>query len=215
LATAFLQQIYSDTTLIRSRIQSVIDEGDIVYDVGNVFDAKRNRTMADLVESFNYSGPLGQDYESKQYNRFMEVLEIVKTDLKNYLDYIFINYIPSYTKLYENIKNCAGSIFVSDTHADTSMIFDIDKLLQKNLKFIVLKSNDMFRIYALRVSKTEFKSRLPLCSSWRGLRGEELIRACKVPDAIFVHASGFTGGAMSLEGALKMCEMTLQLENQK
>ena len=54
-----------------------------------------------------------------------------------------------------------------------------------------------------------FASRRPLPTAWRGLSGEALQRACGVPDATFVHAAGFIGGALSREGAMELVRRAL------
>jgi len=53
--------------------------------------------------------------------------------------------------------------------------------------------------------------RVPLKAEWRGLRDKELgiISGCN--DAIFVHASGFIGGAKSKESVVKMAEESLRV----
>ncbi|XP_054033479.1 LOW QUALITY PROTEIN: MYG1 exonuclease [Dryobates pubescens] len=57
-----------------------------------------------------------------------------------------------------------------------------------------------------------FQSRLPLPEPWRGLRGQALARRAGIPGCVFVHASGFTGGHQSREGALQMARRTLELQ---
>ena len=41
---------------------------------------------------------------------------------------------------------------------------------------------------------------------WRALRDQELSDAAKIPGAVFCHASGFTGGHSTEEGAKRMAE---------
>lgn len=43
LSTAILKRIYPDATVIRSRDNDIIKTGDIVYDVGSIFDPETNR----------------------------------------------------------------------------------------------------------------------------------------------------------------------------
>lgn len=55
--------------------------------------------------------------------------------------------------------------------------------------------------------------RLPLPEPWRGLRDEALSLVTGVPGCVFVHASGFTGGNRTREGALEMARRTLALRD--
>lgn len=59
------------------------------------------------------------------------------------------------------------------------------------------------------ITTSGFENRVSLHQEFRGLRGEELNKAAGVSDAEFVHASGFIGGAWSLESALKMAEASI------
>lgn len=67
----------------------------------------------------------------------------------------------------------------------------------------------MFRIYALPKMKESFECRVPLYEKWRGLRNEDLIKVSGIKGCTFVHASGFTGGNLTKEGAFEMCKVTL------
>lgn len=55
-----------------------------------------------------------------------------------------------------------------------------------------------------------FNMRHGLPEEWRGLRDEQLRRVTGVKDAVFVHPTGFIGGAESMEGALLMAEKAAQ-----
>lgn len=74
------------------------------------------------------------------------------------------------------------------------------------------KDHTNYRIQAVPVSDTtEFENRRPLPTEWRGLRDEVLQKAIGVDSAIFVHATGFIGGAKRREDAIKMADKTLSL----
>ena len=55
-----------------------------------------------------------------------------------------------------------------------------------------------------------FDMRVPLKADWRGLRDKELAKESGCDDAIFVHATGFIGGAKSRESVIKMAELSLE-----
>lgn len=79
------------------------------------------------------------------------------------------------------------------------------------LKYIVFFEKQ-WRATAVPVSLKSFISRVPLKEEWRGKRDEDLQQVSGIADANFVHMSGFTGGAASLEGIKAMCRKSLGLE---
>ena len=52
-----------------------------------------------------------------------------------------------------------------------------------------------WRIQAVPLAPESFESRKALPEAWRGLRDEELSKASGIEGGIFIHASGFIGGA--------------------
>lgn len=52
-----------------------------------------------------------------------------------------------------------------------------------------------WRVQAVPLSPESFESRKALPEAWRGLRDEELSKASGIEGGIFIHASGFIGGA--------------------
>lgn len=68
----------------------------------------------------------------------------------------------------------------------------------------------MYRIQAVPLKVGEFGDRVSLHEKFRGLRGEDLSKAVGVSDAEFCHATGFIGGAWSMESVIKMAEMSIE-----
>lgn len=68
-----------------------------------------------------------------------------------------------------------------------------------------------WRIQAVPVSPESFESRKALPEPWRGIRDEELSRVAGIEGCIFVHASGFTGGNKTKDGALEMAKRALKM----
>jgi uncharacterized UPF0160 family protein len=58
-----------------------------------------------------------------------------------------------------------------------------------------------------------FRSRLDLPAAWAGLRDEELAAATGVPDAAFCHRNLFIAVARSYEGALRLAQLALQVQD--
>lgn len=79
------------------------------------------------------------------------------------------------------------------------------------VKFALFQDNSgMWRMQAVTAEGTAFTNRLGLLEPWRGLRDAELVSACGVEGAKFVHAAGFIGGNETYEGALAMAVKTLE-----
>jgi uncharacterized UPF0160 family protein len=74
-------------------------------------------------------------------------------------------------------------------------------------------SNEGFRIQTVPIAPGSFAFRgKGLYNKWRGINLEELIKESGINDVVFVHSSGFIGGAKSLESALKMAVHSLNSE---
>jgi len=81
----------------------------------------------------------------------------------------------------------------------------------KLVKFVLyIDTAGMWRVQAVTAEGTAFTNRLGLLEPWRGLRDDALVAASSVPDAKFVHAAGFIGGAATREGALALAVKTLE-----
>ena len=60
------------------------------------------------------------------------------------------------------------------------------------------------------VLKAKIVLRLELCPDFKGLKGDELREKSGIESAEFVHSAGFIGGAWTLEGAIKMAEISME-----
>lgn len=57
------------------------------------------------------------------------------------------------------------------------------------------ETGGQWRVQAVPVSPESFESRKALPEAWRGLRDDELSKTSGVDGCVFIHASGFIGGA--------------------
>ncbi|KAG0442024.1 UPF0160 protein MYG1, mitochondrial [Dictyocoela muelleri] len=193
---------------------------------GNVSKC-RIRTLGNIVSTLNNSR-----------NGFKEALKIVKQDLKRYLknklegwatelinaDKVFNDYFDKlkeeqkvFDKNSDEVKmneviNLNEKILVLEKkdHCSLDVLFILNDYYKKDICFVIYKSEKDCRIYSMRVSRFSFETKVPLKEEWRGINGDKLQKLTGLNDANFVHASGFTGGAKSLESAIKMCEMSLK-----
>ena len=91
-------------------------------------------------------------------------------------------------------------------------LYDIEKEKDQigKIKFVIFADGrKMYRIQAVSVSLNSFDNRVSIYQKLCGLRGKELCEAAQVPDAEFVHATGFIGGAWSLQSCIKIAEDSL------
>ena len=92
-------------------------------------------------------------------------------------------------------------------------LFDIEKEQQAEgqIKMVLFEDSGdgSWRVQSVPIDPTSFSNRNPLKEEWRGLGQEETAKISGISDIVFVHASGFIGGAKSYEGALKMAELSL------
>lgn len=86
----------------------------------------------------------------------------------------------------------------------------------KLVKFVLyMDTAGMWRVQAVTAEGTAFTNRLGLREAWRGLRDAELVAACGIAGAKFVHAAGFIGGHATFEGALAMAIATIEADGAK
>lgn len=67
----------------------------------------------------------------------------------------------------------------------------------------------MWRIQTIPQKENFFSQRVSISKAWRGLRNTDFKSMPGFEDMEFVHASGFIGGAWSIQTCLKMAEVSL------
>lgn len=78
------------------------------------------------------------------------------------------------------------------------------------VKFVLYSDyGTSWRVGTVPPKSDSFDMRVPLFAEWRGLRDQELAEKSGIHDITFVHGTGFTGGAISFESALKMAKFSL------
>lgn len=98
-----------------------------------------------------------------------------------------------------------------------SALFDLEEELGivGQIKYVIYtdgSESQKWRATAMPINLKSFECRVPLKEEWRGKRDEELQEASGISDALFVHMSGFTGGASSLKSIKDMVRKTLGLD---
>lgn len=108
----------------------------------------------------------------------------------------------------------SGELLLLDSFAPwKSALFDVEKQADcvGQVKFVLFADGASWRVSTVPPHTGSFAMRVPLKAEWRGLREKELGLASGCSDAIFVHASGFIGGARSKDSVIKMAEESLRV----
>lgn len=95
-------------------------------------------------------------------------------------------------------------------------VFEIEKEEKKEgeLKFVIFADqNGSWRVSTVPPSAESFDMRVPLKAEWRGLRDSELQGVSGFEDAVFVHNTGFIGGAKTQQSAVRMAELSIEAHN--
>ena len=71
-----------------------------------------------------------------------------------------------------------------------------------------------WRVQCVPAAEDSFQSRKALPEAWRGIRDDALSALTGIPGCIFVHASGFIGGAETYESALAMAVASWEMPGQ-
>jgi len=83
------------------------------------------------------------------------------------------------------------------------------------VKFVLFQDfGGSWRISTVSTDAGSFAFRASIKKAWCGLRDNDLSEAAGITDGVFVHMSGFIGGAKSYESVLKMAEASIQAHNE-
>lgn len=107
----------------------------------------------------------------------------------------------------------SGEILLLDTFCPwKSHLFDLEKeyKLEGVAKLVVFNDGSSWRVAGVSVTPSSFLGRKFLPLPWRGLRDEELSEKAGIKDLVFVHHTGFIGGANTKEAALTMAQRSIE-----
>ena len=82
------------------------------------------------------------------------------------------------------------------------------------LYVLYMDERGKWRVQCVPAAEDSFQSRKALPEAWRGIRDDALSALTGIPGCIFVHASGFIGGAETYEGALAMAVASWEMPGQ-
>ncbi|XP_060649182.1 MYG1 protein C27H6.8 [Drosophila nasuta] len=77
-------------------------------------------------------------------------------------------------------------------------------------KLVVFNDGSSWRVAGVPLTPSSFVGRKFLPTPWRGLRDDELSELAGIKDLVFVHHTGFIGGAKTQEAALAMATKSIE-----
>ena len=160
--------------------------------------------------------------EADEDELFKQAMELAKTD---YLDAVTYLYFSVFV-VKDMVKEFVQKRFETDKSGQIvrlermvswkRALLELEEELgiKGEIKMVIYEDkNGSYRVQSVPIEETSFGNRAPLLKEWRGLRNEQLKEISGIDDIVFVHHSGFIGGAQSYDSALKMARLTLEQLN--
>jgi len=153
--------------------------------------------------------------------RFVEASNLTGREFCDRLSYYADSWIPARSIVAETLTSRwsadeSGKILIFESFVPwKEHLFELEEendLRGEKLPLYVIysdESNGSWRIQAIPISTDSFANRKSLPAQWCGLRDKELSDITSIPGCIFVHNSGFIGGNLTKDGALKMARAAL------
>lgn len=153
---------------------------------------------------------------------FKSALTLTETEFFQYLNFLCNTWLPAR----DIVEKCVTKdwcdekgeiIFLEKFCPWQEHLYEIERDLDivGKVKYVIMYDmrEKAWRVRAVSVEGDGFKSRIALKKEWCGLRDQELQKLSGVDDAIFIHATGFIGGAKSFDGAVALAKKTLASQN--
>jgi uncharacterized UPF0160 family protein len=154
--------------------------------------------------------------------RFKLAMDVAEEEFTAQLKTIVKSYIPSLDIVKEAIDNrktfheSGKIIFLSKCCPWKEHLYNLETELNipGEIEYVIYgDGNEGFRVQTVPISPGAFGFRgRGLYHKWRGLQPGDLVKESGINDIVFVHSSGFIGGAKSLESAIKMANYSLVTE---
>ncbi|CAD8179977.1 unnamed protein product [Paramecium pentaurelia] len=205
--------------LYKNFIQSIdaIDNGINQFPNQDQIKYQINTHLSAVINRFN---PTWCEKNQDENAKFHQALEFVNTELISQMKSIYLGWYPGryyVVQAYDSRleQDQSGQILKLQMALPwKSHIFDIEQERGTVglIKFVLYPDrNEGWRVQAVSVNEDSFENRKSLKKEWRGVKDiEQLKEISGIDDIVFVHASGFIGGARSYENALKMAKLSLE-----
>ncbi|OMJ16383.1 UPF0160 protein [Smittium culicis] len=192
---------------------------------------ENSTSIFNMVKGLN---PWWNESDQNYNQRFTKAMDLVGNCLVDKIKYYAHSWLPAreivlkaYNSRFDVDKS--GLIMILDQFCPwESHLFDIEELAEndpeafpeinknsaftsKPLYIIFQDTNGSYRVRAISKKQGSFENRKPLPEQWRGYRDDDLSERSKVKDCIFVHASGFIGGNKTIDGAIEMARLAIDM----
>ena len=154
--------------------------------------------------------------------QFLEALKVANEEFLDVIKYLVYIYIPGYKYVLESYQkrfefHKSGEVLYMDFGLSwKEHLNEIEKEYnndgkQNSIKFVIFKTEkEGYRVSTVPITLGSFEFRKGIYSNWRGVDREQLKKISELDDIVFVHRSGFIGGALSIETAKKMVDVSLK-----
>ncbi|KAL4435275.1 hypothetical protein ABPG74_017367 [Tetrahymena malaccensis] len=171
--------------------------------------------------------PMWTEKNADENVRFRSAMEIADIELRWQVKILLLSVLPAYDSVKQSVLNRfnthpSGEIFTLETPVPwKDHLEDLEKSLNlgKQIKFILFPESPAkkaWRIQSIPENWGTFDQRVSLKEEWRGIKDmTELKNVTKIEDIVFVHNSGFIGGAKSYESVLRMGLESIEAHNAK
>jgi uncharacterized UPF0160 family protein len=160
--------------------------------------------------------PASRDKDINENEQFRKAMLMVGTEFIQYVHEQVMDWLPDREvveagwKKRMDIHPSGKIVLVESSCMFKDHIYDLereDKVENHTLYVVHQARNGAWQTTCLNVKGEQFASRKPL--PFGGKIVAELVEMTGIPDITFVHVSGFTGGAATKEGAIKLALFAL------
>jgi len=208
--------------LFRKMYKNFIESVDAVDNGIAQFDGTPRYLLADTLDAqVDHLNPAWNEPDVKPDDQFQKAMKLAGDKFEDRVRYYWNSWLPARKIVYETVSkrkevHPSGKIVFMEGRGVPfkDHFFEIEEekqLAEEDICIAIFDDsmNKQWRILALSVSPTsQFKSRVTI--PWGGLRDQDLEKESGIDGATFVHVTGFTGGAKTKAGVLKMAEETLK-----
>ncbi|KAJ3129642.1 hypothetical protein HK098_000793 [Nowakowskiella sp. JEL0407] len=155
--------------------------------------------------------------------RFLKAVEMTGSEFVNKVRYLGQSWLPARSIVEEGLAyrfniDPNGSVILFEQFVPWKQhlhLLEEEQNIpeaQKPLYVLYPDESGKWRIQAVPKAPDSFESRKALPEPWRGVRDNALSELTGVPGCIFIHASGFIGGALTKEGVLGLARLAVNFK---
>jgi len=195
---------------------SFIEEIDAIDNGVEQFPAEvtpKYRIRTNLSSRVSYFNPSWQETNPDEFAGFLKAMELTRAEFVECVRYHSQDWLPARSIVEKAIRESSvihpsGNIIKLEGYCPwKDHLFTLEDDLGcagRALYMLYPDQGGKWRVQAVPEKEGSFRSRKALPESWRGLRDDVLSELIAIPGCIFVHASGFIGGAATYDSALQM-----------